>query len=598
MDIKCVLEELDFLSGLKQEDSVESFLFSKAEEAIKESDSGALLSILNEMVVFYKKVGRYKDCIKICERILKLADEMELNGSIEYGSLLLNIAVAYSDVNKLEEAKAFYLQVLPCFEGQVERKDQRWSCLYLNMSELYRKLQEWNQSIVCLKKAFEIATMNDNVMEVAMIHTKLADLYLQKKETEEAMSHLKIALKIFKAREESKDSYYGIALYTMGEAYYQLGQLDSSKKYYEEALQRMKQNVGEDQTYVKACETYAKVLKELGETERAKLILDKAKGLRERKDLNISGMELSRRYYLEYGKPMIEEKFKEYADKIAVGLVGYGSECYGYDDEVSKDHDFGPGFILWLTNADYQMIGAALQEEYDKLPKRYLGFERIESKQGKNRMGVKTIEGFYREILQTDRSFLGEFEYEDLEECNLSLAINGEVFRDDFGEFTRVRNRIAQYYSKPFQLKKIAAQVAKMSQSGQYNYQRTMLRKQPAIAQMAVSEFVTSCIHLIHLLNKKYTPFYKWSMTSLKGLPILGEVESDLEELLLMDNQQDSWGGNAYFVDGINEADKKVLLMEKICEKIKESLQALHYDDSADNLLPNRVRSFLVDRNK
>lgn len=595
MDIKCVLEELDFLSGLKQEDSVESFLFSKAEEAIKESDSGALLSILNEMVVFYKKVGRYKDCIKICERILKLADEMELNGSIEYGSLLLNIAVAYSDVNKLEEAKAFYLQVLPCFEGQVERKDQRWSCLYLNMSELYRKLQEWNQSIVCLKKAFEIATMNDNVMEVAMIHTKLADLYLQKKETEEAMSHLKIALKIFKAREESKDSYYGIALYTMGEAYYQLGQLDSSKKYYEEALQRMKQNVGEDQTYVKACETYAKVLKELGETERAKLILDKAKGLRERKDLNISGMELSRRYYLEYGKPMIEEKFKEYADKIAVGLVGYGSECYGYDDEVSKDHDFGPGFILWLTNADYQMIGVALQEEYDKLPKRYLGFERIESKQGKNRMGVKTIEGFYREILQTDRSFLGEFEYEDLEECNLSLSINGEVFRDDFGEFTRVRNRIAKYYSKPFQLKKIAAQVAKMSQSGQYNYQRTMLRKQPAIAQMAVSEFVTSCIHLIHLLNKKYTPFYKWSMTSLKELPILGEVESDLEELLLMDNQQDSWGGNAYFVDGINEADKKVLLMENICEKIKESLQALHYDDSADNLLPNRVRSFLVD---
>lgn len=595
MDIKCVLEELDFLSGLKQEDSVESFLFSKAEEAIKESDSGALLSILNEMVVFYKKVGRYKDCIKICERILKLADEMELNGSIEYGSLLLNIAVAYSDVNKLEEAKAFYLQVLPCFEGQVERKDQRWSCLYLNMSELYRKLQEWNQSIVCLKKAFEIATMNDNVMEVAMIHTKLADLYLQKKETEEAMSHLKIALKIFKAREESKDSYYGIALYTMGEAYYQLGQLDSSKKYYEEALQMMKQNVGEDQTYVKACETYAKVLKELGETERAKLILDKAKGLRERKDLNISGMELSRRYYLEYGKPMIEEKFKEYADKIAVGLVGYGSECYGYDDEVSKDHDFGPGFILWLTNADYQMIGVALQEEYDKLPKRYLGFERIESKQGKNRMGVKTIEGFYREILQTDRSFLGEFEYEDLEECNLSLSINGEVFRDDFGEFTRVRNRIAKYYSKPFQLKKIAAQVAKMSQSGQYNYQRTMLRKQPAIAQMAVSEFVTSCIHLIHLLNKKYTPFYKWSMTSLKELPILGEVESDLEELLLMDNQQDSWGGNAYFVDGINEADKKVLLMENICEKIKESLQALHYDDSADNLLPNRVRSFLVD---
>ena len=125
-----------------------------------------------------------------------------------------------------------------------------------------------------------------------------------------------------------------------------------------------------------------------------------------------------------------------------------------------------------------------------------------------------------------------------------------------------------------------------------------MLRNQPAIAQMAVGEFVTSCVHLIHLLNKKYTPFYKWSMISLKELPILGEVEKDLEELLLMDGQQNSWGGNAYFVDGINESDKKVLLMEKICEKIKESLQALHYYDSAENLLHNHVRSILEDSNK
>ena len=491
-----------------------------------------------------------------------------------------------------------YLQVFPCFEGKLEKSDSKWGCLYHSMSVLYRELREWNQSIVCLKKALELATMKDCVSEVSVIHTKLAASYLQKKETETAISHLKKALKLYHATEENQDGNYGVALFTMGEAYYQLGQLDSSKKYYEEALQVMKQNVGEDQAYAMACEKYAKVLKELGETERARLILDKARGVMERLDLGISGMELCRRYYLEYGKPMIEEKFKEYADKIAVGLVGYGSECYGYDDEISRDHDFGPGFILWLTNADYQMIGAALAEEYEKLPKRYLGFERLETKKGKSRMGVKTIEGFYREILQTDRSFLEEFEYEDLDECNLSLSINGEVFRDDFGEFTRIRNRIAGYYNKPCQLKKIAAEVGKMSQSGQYNYQRMMLRNQPAIAQMAVGEFVTSCVHLIHLLNKKYTPFYKWSMISLKELPILGEVEKDLEELLLMDGQQNSWGGNAYFVDGINESDKKVLLMEKICEKIKESLQALHYYDSAENLLHNHVRSILEDSNK
>lgn len=598
MDVKGILEELDYLSTLKQTDAIEPFLLGKAAEAMEEKDTAALLSILNELVTYYKNLGRYADAIKISEKILKLAEDLELEGSIEYGSLLLNVAAVYQMAERLEDARNLYLQVFPCFEGKLEKSDSKWGCLYHSMSVLYRELREWNQSIVCLKKALELATMKDCVSEVSVIHTKLAASYLQKKETETAISHLKKALKLYHATEENQDGNYGVALFTMGEAYYQLGQLDSSKKYYEEALQVMKQNVGEDQDYAMACEKYAKVLKELGETERARLILDKARGVMERLDLGISGMELCRRYYLEYGKPMIEEKFKEYADKIAVGLVGYGSECYGYDDEISRDHDFGPGFILWLTNADYQMIGAALAEEYEKLPKRYLGFERLETKKGKSRMGVKTIEGFYREILQTDRSFLEEFEYEDLDECNLSLSINGEVFRDDFGEFTRIRNRIAGYYNKPCQLKKIAAEVGKMSQSGQYNYQRMMLRNQPAIAQMAVGEFVTSCVHLIHLLNKKYTPFYKWSMISLKELPILGEVEKDLEELLLMDGQQNSWGGNAYFVDGINESDKKVLLMEKICEKIKESLQALHYYDSAENLLHNHVRSILEDSNK
>ena len=39
----------------------------------------------------------------------------------------------------------------------------------------------------------------------------------------------------------------------------------------------------------------------------------------------MKGIEISRAFYEEYGKPMIEKEFSEYADRIAVGLVGHGS---------------------------------------------------------------------------------------------------------------------------------------------------------------------------------------------------------------------------------------------------------------------------------
>ena len=45
----------------------------------------------------------------------------------------------------------------------------------------------------------------------------------------------------------------------------------------------------------------------------------------------MKGLELSKRFYETYGAPMLSEKFPELEDKLAIGLVGDGSECFGYD---------------------------------------------------------------------------------------------------------------------------------------------------------------------------------------------------------------------------------------------------------------------------
>ena len=64
----------------------------------------------------------------------------------------------------------------------------------------------------------------------------------------------------------------------------------------------------------------------------------------------MNGLELSRAFYEQYGAPMLHEQFPEVEKLVAVGLIGSGSECLGFDDEVSRDHDFEPGFCLLLPD--------------------------------------------------------------------------------------------------------------------------------------------------------------------------------------------------------------------------------------------------------
>ena len=61
----------------------------------------------------------------------------------------------------------------------------------------------------------------------------------------------------------------------------------------------------------------------------------------------MKGLELSRSFYEGAGAPMLQERFPELLGRIAVGLAGEGSECFGFDDELSADHDFEPAFCLW-----------------------------------------------------------------------------------------------------------------------------------------------------------------------------------------------------------------------------------------------------------
>lgn len=306
----------------------------------------------------------------------------------------------------------------------------------------------------------------------------------------------------------------------------------------------------------------------------------------------MKGLELAEKYYEEVGKPMLLEKFPKYFERMAVGLVGQGSECFGFDDEISRDHDFGPAFCIWLNEQDFQEAGLKIMMAYEKLPKEFMGVgARIMTANGGGRVGVHEIGGFYQNFIGSRKVPQSLLEWLYIPESYLAAATNGEVFVDNLGEFSAIREKLLEFYPEDVRKKKIAARAAAMAQSGQYNYARLMKRGEYVGASLALGEFIKNAISMVHLLNKKYMPFYKWSFRSMTEIPKLREVHEKIQMLATVEFQQEAWKGTSWdsYLYTLNEKDKKVILIEQICAIIVTELQAQNLTARKDDFLENHT---------
>lgn len=284
----------------------------------------------------------------------------------------------------------------------------------------------------------------------------------------------------------------------------------------------------------------------------------------------MKGLDLAQAYYDTHGAPMIASLFGPYAQRIAVGYVGPGSECFGFDDEISRDHDWGPGFCLWLPAADYKQFGAALQKAYQALPATFMGFRpRTVSPGEESRTGVVEISAFYKMYTGLDHVPANLNEWLYIPESSLATCTNGKIFTDPLGEFSRWRKALLNFYPEDVHLKKLASRCFTIAQAGQYNFERSLKRKEFFAVRYSETKFCADVISLVFLMNKRYTPFYKWMHRAMMELPLLGkEIHALICDLLTC---------QIY--------DEKPALIEKICALIISALRNEGLSDSASDFL-------------
>ncbi len=247
-----------------------------------------------------------------------------------------------------------------------------------------------------------------------------------------------------------------------------------------------------------------------------------------------SGSTLSKEYFSKFGQPLFADKFPDLYGLLCFGLCGPGSECYGFDDEISRDHDFEPGFcVFYPENMLTRRQVFELERAYAGLPAEYEGLKRapVRAYGGVPRRGVIGINEYFSRYLGEliEPASIDDWLY--ISEERLCEALNGEIFVDNCGEFTRRRQLLSS--PPPDVIKKrLAGRLFEISQDGGYNYVRALKRADGVQARLFLDDFVTGAAACIYLLNDMYRPYRKWLLRGLDHCPQYTELIPELNDLL------------------------------------------------------------------
>ena len=309
----------------------------------------------------------------------------------------------------------------------------------------------------------------------------------------------------------------------------------------------------------------------------------------------MTGMELARAYWEQCGADVIDRDFPDIREKIAAALTGPGSECFGFDDEISRDHDFEPGFCLFIPGEEEvdRQTAFRLERAYAKLPETFQGFRRQKlSPVGGSRHGVFRLDAYFEEKLGCRPESMGLEEWLRLPQYALAEAVNGEIFRDLSGRLTAIREGLLRM-PEDARRKRLAGQLLLMAQSGQYNYLRCLRHGESGAAQMAVFHFVRAAMETLFLLNRQYMPYYKWAFRALKGLPGGEDAGRTLEWLLSTENGEGLREDKAYAMEGlaaeIIEALQEQGLTEADCGDLEKHAYSVN-----DGIRDSEVRNLHI----
>lgn len=292
----------------------------------------------------------------------------------------------------------------------------------------------------------------------------------------------------------------------------------------------------------------------------------------------IKGLDLCEQFFYDVVKPILDDQFPYL--KYSAGLIGYGSDVLGFDDEISTDHMWGPRLYLFLDDKDIGLKDKILSTFSKNLPYIYKGysvnFSDPDPKDGGIRHAESITSGmvspliFIHTISEYLTDYLGMNNFTNLTELDwlafsehkLLTLTAGKIFVDDL-KLKKLLGKF-RFYPKDVQIFLIASNWSMIAEEQAF-VKRCADVGDEIGSILVCGRIAERLMRLAFLYCGQYAPYSKWFGKSFGLLPIDENIKAAIQ--------------NAVTATNICDRESSIVLAQKLLADLHNALKITKFVD-------------------
>ena len=208
LDIHAVLREFDACVNRNDCIAASKCLENWRSEAQKRGDLRSELTLLSEMMGFYRQLKQKDASLSAVNDGLALMKRLSLQGE-SAGTILINAATALCAFGEANKALPYYEEAFRQYGKSIPENHWKFAGLCNNMASAYMALEDLTRAEAYYRKALKILQKIGDKLDLAVTYVNLAQLlWKQDPAHEDIQNYMDTAWDIFEDPSVPRDGYY------------------------------------------------------------------------------------------------------------------------------------------------------------------------------------------------------------------------------------------------------------------------------------------------------------------------------------------------------------------------------------------------------